>query len=144
LLDRGTSTEPGEQGLPAGELHQAPGAIEVDARLAGAADGRRREPASGEVALKGGLERGGGGVGHDPGDEVTVESAWCGGEFDDIHLGPEPAGERHWWDGPCQVGLVRLAAQRGEQSVGGRVGVCDHGLPCGSVGEASDEEMDEV
>ena len=129
LLDRGRRAEPGEQWLPGGEVHQAPGAIEVAARPVGAADGRHREPASREVALHGGLERGGGGVGHDPGDEATFELGGRVAELDGVHLGPEPAGERCGWDRPRHGGSVRVSAQRGEQAVGGRVVRRDHAVP---------------
>ena len=143
LLDRGRRAEPGEQWLPGGEVHHAPGAIEVAARPVGAANGRHREPASREVALHGGLERGGGGVGHDPGDEATFELGGRVAELDDVHLGPEPAGERCGWDRPCHGGTVRVSPQRGEEAVGGRVAGRDHAVSV-SVGEASDEEMDAV
>ena len=129
LPDRGGGAESGEQRLAGDEVHQAPGATQVEARPGGAADGRHREPVSREVALHGGLERGGGGVGHDPGDEATIEIAWCVSEFDVVHLGPEPAGQRYGWTRPRHGGSVRGAAQRGEQAVGGRVGVCDHEAP---------------
>jgi hypothetical protein len=127
--DRGRGAESGEQRLAGGKVHQTPGAIEVKARPGGAANGRHREPVSREVALHGGFERSGGGVGHDPGDEATVEVAWCSSEFDGVHLGPETSSQRDGWTGPRHRGSVRVAAQRGKQAVGRRVPVCDHEAP---------------
>ena len=118
--------------MPGGEVHHAPTAIEVAARPVAAPNRGDGELASGEVALDGGLERGGGGIGHDPGDEATVEFARCAGELDDVHLGPESAGQWRWWGGPGHVGLVCLSAERGEEAVGGRVARRDHGVQAGS------------
>ena len=121
LLDRGRRAEPGEQWLPGGEVHQAPSAIEVGARSVGAANGRNREPASREMALHGGFECSGVGVGHDAGDEATFELGGRVAELDGVHLGPEPAGERCGWGRPRHGGTVRVSPQRGEEAVGGRV-----------------------
>ena len=124
---------PASIGCPAGEVHHAPGTIEIDARHAGAVDGWCREAAPMEVPLHAGLEGGGAGVGHDAGDETAVEFGWRVGELDDVHFRPEPAGQRHWRAGPGKLGRARVAPERREEAIGGRASRWVHDVPAGSL-----------
>ena len=121
--------EPGEQRLPGGEVHQAPGAIEVAARPVGAADGRHREPdrvrwrctAVSNAAVAGsGMIR-----------ATRRPSSSGGGSASStayISAQNPPASGTGGTD-HAMAGRFVCAAQRGEQAVGGRVAGRDHAAP---------------